>query len=170
MAKDLQDRDAPATDDDAAYRLQLAVTRLARLLRQEVAAELTPSQISALSAIRRRGPVTLGELAEHERVAPPSITRMVDRLAEEGYVKRIPDPDDGRVCRVVTTARAEEMVAEARARKAAWLDERMDGLRAADRRRVVAAEELVEAGPVGLHRGWRRRASLAPWRNQCRNL
>lgn len=134
----------PQGTDDPAYRLQLAITRLSRLLRQEVQAELTPSQISALSTIRRCGPLTLGELAEQERVAPPSVTRMVDRLADQGYVERIADPDDGRVCRVVTTTRAEEMVGEARARKAAWVEDRMAELGAEDRRRVVAAVSAIE--------------------------
>jgi DNA-binding MarR family transcriptional regulator len=132
------------TGDDAAYRLQIAVTRLARLLRQEVQAELTPSQISVLSTIRRCGPITLGELAERERVAPPSITRMVDRLAEDGFVERMADPGDRRVCRVVTTQLAEEMVVEARTRKAEWIEARMADLGAADRRRLVAAVDAIE--------------------------
>ena len=130
---------------DEAYRLQLAVTRLARLLRQEVEVELTPSQISALSTIRRRGPVTLGELADLERVAPPSITRMVARLEQDGYVERIPDASDGRVCRVVVTESAEELVSEARRRKASWLSERIAELGAEDRDNLRAAVSALEA-------------------------
>ena len=128
----------------ASYRLQLAITRLARLLRQEVHAELTPSQISVLSTIRRCGPMTLGDLAETERVAPPSVTRMVDRLAADGFVERIPDPDDRRVCRVAVTARAEAMVAEARRHKAAWLSEHMAELGARDQKRLKAAVGAIE--------------------------
>ena len=130
--------------ESSSYRLQLSITRLARLLRQEVDAELTPSQISALSTIRRQGPLTLGALADAERVAPPSVTRMVDRLAEQGYVERIPDPDDRRVCRVAVTERAEEMVAEARARKAAWIDEHIATLSGADRRSLFGAVDALE--------------------------
>lgn len=152
MAKDLRDQNTGVERGEssgdpsvaAAYRLQLAITRVARLLRQEVHAELTPSQISALSAIRRYGPMTLGDLADRERVAPPSVTRMVDRLEQEGYVERLADPQDRRVCRVVITERAEQMVAAARARKAAWLAARMSELPAADRRRLVAAADSIE--------------------------
>jgi DNA-binding MarR family transcriptional regulator len=128
----------------SAYRLQLAVTRLARLLRQEVQVTLTPSQVSALSTIRARGPITLGDLAERERVAPPSITRMVSRLEEEGYVERSTDPADGRVCRVAVTAAAEEMISEARKRKADWLLQRMEDLAGADRRALLDAVEAME--------------------------
>lgn len=156
MAKELlpesDDRPGAATapdphDDElfvAAYRLQLAITRLSRLLRQEVHAELTPSQISVLSTIRRGGPITLGELAETERVAPPSVTRMVDRLEADGFVERIPDEDDRRVCRVAVTDRAEAMVAEARRKKAAWLAEHMAELGARDQKRLQAAVAAIE--------------------------
>lgn len=127
-----------------AYRLQVAVTRLARLLRQEVQVTLTPSQASVLATIRARGPISLGELAECERVAPPSITRMVSRLEEEGYVERSTDPADGRVCRVAVTAAAEEMISEARQRKAEWLVQRMEGLAGAERRALLDAVEAME--------------------------
>ncbi len=154
MAKDSvgkSDKVGPATshaandsDFDDAYRLQLAVTRLARLLRQEVDAGLTQSQISALSTIRREGPMTLGDLAEAERVAPPSITRMVDRLEADGYVQRIPDESDRRVCRVEVTQLAEKMVAEARSAKTAWLLEGMADLPAGRRRSLLAAVDAFE--------------------------
>lgn len=128
-----------------AYRIQLAVTRLARLLRQEVQVTLTPSQVSALATIRAQGPITLGDLAERERVAPPSITRMVSRLEEAGYVERSADPSDGRVCRVAVTAAAEAMISEARQRKAEWLVQRMEGLADADRRALLEAVEAMES-------------------------
>lgn len=111
---------------------------------QEVQVTLTPSQISVLSAIHARGSITLGELAEGERVAPPSITRMVSRLEEAGYVERSTDPGDARVCRVATTARAEEILSEARRRKAEWLLQRMDRLAGADRRTLLDALEAME--------------------------
>lgn len=130
---------------DEAYRLQLAVTRLARLLRQEVDVALTPSQISALATIRRSGPLTLGELAELERVAPPSVTRMVSRLEQDGYVERIPDADDGRVCRVAVTDVAEEMVAQARRAKASWLTGRMEELDPEERDRLLSAVAALES-------------------------
>jgi DNA-binding MarR family transcriptional regulator len=143
---------APRTHDASeqgdlatAYRLQLAVTRLARLLRQEVQVTLTPSQVSALATIRAQGPITLGDLAERERVAPPSITRMVSLLEEAGYVERSADPEDGRVCRVAVTAAAQEMISEARQRKAEWLVRRMEGLAGADRRALLDAVEAMES-------------------------
>ncbi|MCP4435189.1 MAG: MarR family transcriptional regulator [Actinomycetia bacterium] len=151
MAKEsaAEHNEKPHEDFDDAYRLQLAITRLARMLRQEVDAGLTQSQISALSTIRRDGPMTLGDLAEAERVAPPSITRMVDRLEAEGYIDRIPDSTDRRVCRVHVTELAEKMVAEARRTKTAWLLEQMADLPVRQRRALLSAVDAVE-GLAGL--------------------
>ena len=67
-------------DEELAARLRLSATRLARRLRQEADAGLTPSQLSALAVIEREGPLTLGALADHEKVAPPSITKVVAKL------------------------------------------------------------------------------------------
>ena len=71
------DRTSPLAQaaPDIAARLRLSATRLARRLRQESNSGLTPSQLSALAAVSNAGAVTLGELADHERVAPPSITK-----------------------------------------------------------------------------------------------
>lgn len=133
-----------AVDQVVASRIEAAVTRLARLMRSEIQVALTPSQASALGTIRNHGPLTLGELAERERVAPPSITAMVSRLEEAGYVERSADPADARVCRVSVTAEAEAMIAEARRRKADWLLQRMEDLTAADRRALLGAVDAIE--------------------------
>ena len=44
-------------------------------------------------SIEHHGPLTLGALAEHERVAPPSITKVVAKLEADGLVARHADPD-----------------------------------------------------------------------------
>src|ERR1700752_82582 len=85
---------------EIATRLRLSATRLARRPRQESGAGLSPSQLSALAVIANHGPLTLGALAEHERVAPPSITKVVTKLECDGLVPRAPDPSDRRICRV----------------------------------------------------------------------
>ncbi len=85
---------------ELASQLRLAVARLTRRIRQEAAAtgeELTASTQGALASIERLGPITLGELAAVEQVQPPSMTRIVARLEEWGYVTRVVDPDDRRV-------------------------------------------------------------------------
>src|SRR5438034_1136008 len=69
---------APPTTDiaDLASRLRLGVTRLARKLRREGDTGITPTLLAALSTIERHGPVTAGELASHEQVEKPTVTRL----------------------------------------------------------------------------------------------
>src|SRR5690349_10908404 len=102
---------------ESAARLRLSATRLARRLRQEADAGLTPSQLSALAVIANHGPLTLGALAEWERVAPPSATKIVNHLEAAGLVVRTGDPDDRRVTLVATSDAGAALLAESRRRK-----------------------------------------------------
>src|ERR1051326_994876 len=83
-----------------ASRLRLAVMRLSRRLRQQTPDAITASPISALLGIDGCGPLTVGELAAHEQVQPPTITRTVAALEEQGLVLREVDTADRRVSRV----------------------------------------------------------------------
>src|SRR6187455_2535455 len=92
----------PATTT-LAERLRLLATRLARQLRQQADTGLSPSQLSALSTIDNHGPLTLGALADLERVAPPTITKVVTNLVTSGFIARQVDENDRRVVRVAIT-------------------------------------------------------------------
>lgn len=127
------------TDIAAAEVLFVSTVRLARRLRQLSDTKLTPSQHSAMMSIHRHGPLTLGALAAHERVAQPTTSRVVAKLEAEGLVRRIPDPDDGRIVRVVTTPDGADLIDAARSRKVAWIAEQLAGLDEVDRAAVVAA-------------------------------
>lgn len=135
---------APTDPSEIAGRLRLSATRLARRLRQEADAGLTPSMLSALAVIEHHGPLTLGSLAEHERLAPPSITKVVARLEADGLVERTIDAADRRITRVTTSALGAARMAESRRRKTAWLAERIGTLDRAQLRRLVAALDVLD--------------------------
>src|SRR5256714_12798250 len=134
----------PASAPEIAARLRLSATRLARRLRQESSAGLSPSQQSALAVIANHGPLTLGALAEHERVAPPSITKVVSKLECDGLVTRTPDPADRRVCRVAISPAGEALLEETRRRKTAWLTARISQLDADRQRRLADALDVID--------------------------
>src|SRR5436853_2009335 len=94
-----------------AERLRLAVTRLARRLRQQSEASASPTQFSALATIERNGPITLGDLAAAEGVQPPTATAAVGRLEQSGLVARRPDEHDRRVVHVEITAAGRKLLA-----------------------------------------------------------
>lgn len=129
---------------DIASRLRLSATRLARRLRQESSAGLSPSQLSALAVIANHGPMTLGALAEQERVAPPSITKVVSKLESDGLVTRTPCPDDRRVCRVAVSPDGAALLDETRRRKTAWLTARISELDPERQRRLADALDVLD--------------------------
>jgi len=130
---------------EVADRLGMAITRLARLLRQQAADDLTPTMRAAVGTIAREGPLTLGELAASEQVAPPTVTKVVAKLEDRGLVEREADPTDRRVVRVVLSDRGEKWLEADRRRRHAWLADRIDKLDAAERDRLVRAVAAIES-------------------------
>jgi len=127
-----------------AVRLRLAVTRLNRRMRQQAESGLSPSAQSALATIDRHGAPSLGELAAHEGVRPPSITATVAALEVQGLVVRAPDPSDRRVSRITTTARGRARLLRTRSRKTAYLASRLDRLSEDDLRILDRAAGILE--------------------------
>src|SRR5690349_15935012 len=132
------------SDTHLASRLRLAVMRLARVLRQNAQEGITPSQLSALVSVERDGPVTLGELATLEGVQPPTMTRIVAALEEEGLVEREVDKADRRVSRLHITVAGRRLLDRNRSRKTAYLASRMRGLSATDLDVLARAAALFE--------------------------
>ena len=131
-------------DTELASRLRLAVMRLARRLRQQTQDPVTPSQISALSVLERHGPITLGELAAFERVQPPTMTRIIAALEEDGLVVREVDAADRRVARVSVSGAGRRLLDRSRSRKTAYLAARMRNLTEDERAVVERALPLLE--------------------------
>jgi DNA-binding MarR family transcriptional regulator len=125
-------------------RLRMAVMRLARRLRQESEGGASLSQLSALSTIDRKGPLTLGELAAEERIAPPSMTRIVARLEEQGLAIRKTDTVDRRVARVEISDEGLRYLAQYRTRRDAYLAHRLKALPAEERALLTKALPILE--------------------------
>src|SRR5262245_32421970 len=104
------ERDASVPLAELASRLRLGVMRLSRRLRQHALGGITPSQLSALATIVAEGRVTLSRLAEAEQVQPPSITRVVDVLVNQGYATRTQCEEDRRVAWVEATTAGRDLV------------------------------------------------------------
>jgi DNA-binding MarR family transcriptional regulator len=128
-----------------AHDLRLAVMRLSRRLRtQRVDTTVTLTHLAALSTLRRHGPMSPGELAAHERVQPPSMTRVVVALEGMGLVSRTPHPTDGRQVVIALTDAATTLLDdEARAREA-WLTGQLQQLSPAEREVLREAAVLVD--------------------------
>jgi DNA-binding MarR family transcriptional regulator len=136
----------PPVSSEFAPRLRMVTVRLYRLLRQNADAEsgLSQSLVSALATVKRCGPVTLGRLAELERVQPPSMTRIVAQLEERALVVREVDPGDRRIARVRVTPAALEVLADVRTRRNVYLAARLGDLSPAELRALEKALPALE--------------------------
>ena len=137
-----------SVDAQLASGMRLAVMRLARRMRAERAdTDLTVSQLAALATVERHGPLTPGELAAHERVRPPSMTKIVTPLEQSGLLVRSPHPTDGRQVLLAITPAGTALLREDRRRREAWLARQLGELDAADvevlRRAVTVLERLA---------------------------
>ncbi len=138
---------APAARTDAglASELRMSVMRLARRLRaHRLDSGLTLTQTSALATLERHGAMTPGELADHEKVQPPSVTRVVAALESRGLATRTPHLTDRRQHMVSVTAEGKALLREDRRRREAWLDHQLAELPAEERALLRAALPVLD--------------------------
>jgi DNA-binding MarR family transcriptional regulator len=129
---------APAPSlPELASSLRIRVMRLSRNLRRQAGTGLSASLLSALTTVERNGPMTIGTLADAEQVKPPTMTKVVASLVEQGLVRRDPDPLDGRVAWVMATPEGRSLLRRTRRRSDAYLATR---LRSLDREELVVLE------------------------------
>lgn len=134
------------TDAGLASELRISVMRLRRRLAVERHPDndLSMNAMAVLGALHRNGDLTVGDLAAHERVRPPSMTRTVKALVEAGLIHRRADDGDGRrvVCGLTETGRA--TVLADRSRRDEWLARRLRTLSADERATLRAAAPILE--------------------------
>lgn len=140
--------------------LRISIARLSRRLRALNAAhpadpegssrpggppggfQLTITQHAALAAVERNRSMTPGELAEYEKVQPPSMTRVIAALEAQGLLRRSPHPTDGRQVVLSITEEGRDLLRRGRRRKEAWLSQKLAELTPEER------EILSRAAPI----------------------
>ncbi len=134
------------TQSGLASELRLSVMRLRRRLANERHPDnpLSINAMAVLGVLYRNGELTLGELAAFERVQPPSMTRTVKCLEEDGYVVRRPHDTDGRQVLVTLTEQGRTTLLADRARRDAWLATRLRELPADERAVLRQAAPILE--------------------------
>ena len=94
-----------------------AIHLLRKLRREDSQSGLNSPRLSALSVVVFGGPVTLGDLAAAEQVRPPTMTRIVDALAELGLVTKTRNASDARSTHITTTAAGRKLLIQGRERR-----------------------------------------------------
>ena len=139
----------PRSDAGLATALRISVSRLARRLRAERIAlglqpDLSDTQLGALATLVNHGPMTPGELAEHEKVQPPSMTRVIAVLEDRSLVIRAPHSTDRRQVVLTVTDGGRDLVFQARRLREAWLARRLRELTPQERATLRAAAPILE--------------------------
>ena len=137
------------SDAGLATALRISVSRLARRLRAERLAKglepgLSDTQLAALAALERHTAMSPGELAEHEKVQPPSMTRVITALEERGLVTRQAHATDRRQVVLTVTDHGRFVVQQSRQLREAWLAQRLRELTPLERQTLRAAAPILE--------------------------
>ncbi|WP_167099152.1 MarR family winged helix-turn-helix transcriptional regulator [Mycobacterium sp. DL592] len=127
-------------------QVRSTVARLYRRFRTErPEGGLGDAALEVLVRLYKYGPQTLTQLSTHDRVAPASMSQIVNRLTSAGYAIRTPDPDDGRKILLRVTAEGTELAVATRNQRNAWLESHLDELAPADRATIARACALLNS-------------------------
>jgi DNA-binding MarR family transcriptional regulator len=97
-----------------------------------------------MTSLELAGALTPRELADSERVQPPTMTKIVAKLEERGLVRRTPHPTDGRQVILSATEAGREVLALNQRARDEWLTRVLAGLTPQERETLRRAAEILE--------------------------
>lgn len=118
--------------------------RLARRIRTSYDDEITPSQLTVMATLGREGALTVGQIAEHEHMRPPSASKIVAALEQGGFVERTTDPNDRRCQPIALTKQGHAYIDRARTAGRTFLAGRLDELDDAEITALITALPALE--------------------------
>lgn len=142
---------------ELAPRLRAAVNRISRRLRPTKAGSgFTPTEISVLETVAKRGPLRLSDVADAEGMNPTMLSRVARKLESPGLIRRRPHPFDRRAGLLEVTPAGRRLFERIRNERTDQLSIELDALSAEERRVLLAALPLLEQLADQLkHRGSR---------------
>jgi len=133
------------TAEQLAISLRESITRLNRRLRQARAVgDLTFSQLSALTSLQLAGALSPRELADVERVQPPTMTKIVGKLEERGLVARTPHPTDRRQVILAATEQGRVVYTQFEKARNEWLALQLAELTPEERDTLERAAQILQ--------------------------
>ncbi len=104
--------------------LVVLVARLVREVRRHTT-DVPAASTRLMSLLDELGPSTVSALAQADRCSQPTMTGLVNGLADKGWVTRTPHPDDARSSLVSMTTEGERVLAGVRRTNAGLVAERI---------------------------------------------
>ena len=136
--------------EELSNELVVLSARLVRAVRRRHR-DVAPAAIRVLSLLDELGPSTVSALAEADRCSQPTMTGLVNGLADRGWVERSPHPGDARSNLVSMTTQGRAALDDVRRRNAALVAERItaSGRTPEELATAVAVLTDVLAAPSG---------------------
>lgn len=144
---------------DGSEQIGRLISGLTRTWRSILDARLAPLGLSEarwqclLHLSRADAPLSQVELADRMGIAPPTLVKLLDRLEEDGWVNRLPEPGDRRAKRIHLTNRARAMAQRIEAEASRLRQELLAGTTAAERQAFVAMLRHLEQRSEALRHG-----------------
>jgi DNA-binding MarR family transcriptional regulator len=135
------------TDAHAAARellkgMMLVMRTVAAEMRRSSTEPIAPAQFGTMMKIAT-GSCTLTDLARHQAVSLPTVSKSIDALVRRGWIERCVDPTDRRQTLVRMTRDGERVMADVKRRAEDYVASRLSSLSEAERAQLVAATELL---------------------------
>ncbi|RKQ87853.1 DNA-binding MarR family transcriptional regulator [Solirubrobacter pauli] len=134
--------------EDLAAQLERRVALVTQLLRAHAPRGRSVGALLTLRRLDAEGPQRVTDLAAAELVTQPTMTVLVNRLEQDGLVRKTRDAEDARAVLVEITEVGRAQLTEVRAGRAAVLQERLDRLddeaRAALAAALPALDQLLD--------------------------
>jgi DNA-binding MarR family transcriptional regulator len=140
MAKEI----STESQEIAAQIHTIAIHLLRKLRREDESTGLNAQRLSALSVIVFGGPLTLGDLAAAEQVRPPTMTRIVNALEQQGLVQKKPSTTDGRSTLLSPTVAGKKLLLQGRERRVRALAEQIAALNRGQLSTLQEASEILQ--------------------------
>jgi DNA-binding MarR family transcriptional regulator len=128
---------------DRLHSVAIHVLRHARTA--DTAAGMSAARLSVLSVLVFGGSRTVTELADAEQVAAPTMTRLLQGLERDGYVRRRRSEADGRVVHVSATTKGRRALEAGRRNRVRRVEEVTGALSRSGGAAVDAAITALEA-------------------------
>ena len=135
--------------DSVDKNLLFTVGELARLIRayadrQAARYGITRAQWAVLTKVERFEGMNQSELAEQMEMQPITLTRLVDRLCDNGWIERRDDETDRRVNRLYLRKTARPLLAKLSGLRSEITATALEGISPADANRLLAQLEAIK--------------------------
>lgn len=117
-------------------QLDLLSRKLRQLEQKDDTKELSSAKLTVLQMVKRYNPSTLKDLAKHQNVALPTMSKIVDELQKRSLIIRAQSKEDARQRWIVPTQKGTQLLERAELENDAYWQQKFSHLTAQQQRQL----------------------------------